>query len=427
MEQRTKEISARATVSEEFKLAKRLCSDSNPTEDGVLESKRTQLPVGASNFTVGLVCREIPFWFWTTSLLGPVIWIDRLQGSQKCDSVIHQEWITLLLAKPRTKKWGGRKRSCSQMAIDEEQATIDDSDGRYRYPATNMVFFDAMSPGPQHPVWDIPSLQIVVWWKSRPTAGPPTDQGWSTTRMRMDHGLLGGVTTRIDWVYIASKPAPGEQEGTSFDNWWDGAIESGLRFTSVRGIIDHTLHGRVKAVDNEVTSLMNRKMDWKRDKTAVHVLPSVFSPTGLVSRRLGVRELSLALDFPAIMSKHAAEDDLSRWLEQVGPPFKARVQVVHLIRRFLSLPRSRGRNGSDREESVSSTDDRDKPGMKECDEPSTLDDMDPSLIVEMSDELKDEDRNLKATKADDAEIPYHLWNDRILSRYGVQTFAETSQ
>ena len=340
---------------------------------------------------------------------------------------MHREWMSLRLAKPRAKSWGSKKRKSDEVSSKCGESSSKEEGGLNCYPSTNIVFFDGMAPGPSHTVWSTKELQVVVWWKSRPSAGPPASEEWSTTRMRMDHGILGGVTTRVDWLYITTKTTSTGVTNAAFENWWDGAVDTGLKFTSVRGIIDHTLHGRVKASEDNKTSLMNRKLDWKRDKSALHVLPSVFSPTGLVCRRLGVRELSLALDFPSILSKHAPEDDLERWVEQVGPPFKSRVQVVHLIRRFLTQPRDSTGDRNRPNLKKTSSSNKEKPGMKEWDEPSTLDDMDPSLIVELSDEIKDEDRNLKATKADDAEIPYHLWNDRILAKFGVQSFTDTQR
>ena len=67
-------------------------------------------------------------------------------------------------------------------------------------------------------------------------------------------------------------------------------------------------------------------------------------------------------------------------------------------------------------------------GMKEDDgEVVSPDDIDPSLIVVSNLEEREEDRNLKATKSDDASIPYHLWNDRILSHYSFETATEVKE
>ena len=171
-------------------------------------------------------------------------------------------------------------------------------------------------------------------------------------------------------------------------------------------------------------------MDWKEDRRKEHILPSVFSPTGLVSRRLGTRELALAMDFPAELSKKATEDELSCWIDRIGPPFKSRIQVAHLLRKFRE------------EEGKTEMDVKQPPSLKfevppsngglttghgmteEDGEIHSPDDMDPSLIIESNLEERREDRNLKATKADDAAIPYHLWNDRILMRYDFGTALE---
>ena len=103
------------------------------------------------------------------------------------------------------------------------------------------------------------------------------------------------------------------------------------------------------------------------------------------------------------------------------------MQVIHLIRRFLSQPLKNDAEPPRNEKRPATIIKKENSGMTEWEEPSTLDDMDPSLIVELAVETKEEDRNLKATKSDDAEIPYHLWNDRILSKFKPQAFSDVQE
>ena len=411
-----------ATTSSDVKVAKIHLCESPLMEKGVLEKKSAVLPVGSSAFTVGIVCKAIPFWYWTVASLGRVRWIDQAESSLTGEGEEDDSWRPLVLKRRKVTTLIGSKRGRDD---GEAKGASDEINGsEERYLPVDIAFFDEMAPGPNHPIWKMPQLKVVVWWRSRSWSGAPKHQNWTTTRMRLDHGTLGGVTTRVDWVNVCSR-TDSNLGSTDFGNWWSGTVDEGLKYTTVRGIIDHTLHGRPRSSATNEATLMNRKLDWKVDRWAAHVLPSVFSPTGLVARTLGCRELALALDFPAVLSKRASEDDLLRWIERVGPPFKSRVQVVHLVRQFLD--RTKDQIGKKPETESSERNSMDEPGMIERGDPSALEDMDPSMVVELTEEIRNEDRNLKATKSDDAEIPYHLWNDRILDRLEISTFEDVQR
>ena len=121
-----------------------------------MESKHSRLPVGTSGCSLGLICREIPFWFWTTASLGSVNWIDSISDPPKGEDPIHRDWVLLKLAKPREKTWGRKKRG-SECMVNNSDSTMNVSDDLFRYLATRIVFFDEMAPGPHHPVWKTPN------------------------------------------------------------------------------------------------------------------------------------------------------------------------------------------------------------------------------------------------------------------------------
>ena len=387
------------------------------SEQGVLERKEMELPVGFRALSIGLICHSTPFWFWASSTLGSVVWIDRENvngwASQGFSMVDH------LLLPPRAKHQS-RKRSATGKQKHPPPPRDDCWDN------VDVVLFDELAPGPAHNVWKGKRIRFVVWWRSRKASGPPRDDpAWSVSKLRMEHAILGGVTTRVDWIFVAVRDSRAEDSTqVAFANWWTGAIEEGLRSTTVKGIVKPTEHGRPKSrhACKEEDLLCNRKMNWNQDIDRLHVLPSVFSPTGLVARRLVGKELALALDFPSDLSSLIEDEQtLMSLLKGGGPPFKTRIQVARLLRDFKHLhhgsvhldPSAKGRTCNE----IHHSDLKGAPGMKGDDEDCLPDDMEVLTHNELFQEERSEDRNLKATKADDAEIPYYLWNDRILEHF----------
>ena len=377
------------------------------------------LPVGYGSLAIGLVCFSVPFWFWSTSLLGSVSWID------VCHPV---SWLASV------------QGSTLPLVMEEKDASPDrrkrKSDGKLKTPPVfaerwneaDVILFDELCPGPSHDVWKSVRVQFVVWWKSKSWSGPPKEESrWIVSKLRMEHATLGGVTTRVDWIFVASRFMHSDQKQTiSFLDWWKGSMEKGLSLTTVRGIIKPTEHGKPRAVSKVKSEdlLCDRKMNWKLDREKVHILPSVFSPTGLVQRKLVPKELALALDFPSQLSAGRSDEELSELIDKTGPPFKTRVQVVRLIRDFIEQQTSakskkRERPESSRTDSKVASSDVSAHGMKVDEDERVPDDMEILTDNALHELEREEDRNLKATKSDDAAIPHYLWNDRILDRFGM--------
>ena len=116
----------------------------------------------------------------------------------------------------------------------------------------------------------------------------------------------------------------------------------------MRGVIDPTVHGREckSSLDcvrgaRPSSSILNRKLNCKRDRLSDHELPSVFASTGLVKRRLSSQELAIAMDFPAGLHKRGSESELARWLEAISVPFKVRVQVVRSLQEWTRETKER--------------------------------------------------------------------------------------
>ena len=213
--------------------------------------------------------------------------------------------------------------------------------------------------------------------------------------------------------------ATGQLAGrVNFAEWWNGTIDEGLSKTTVRGIIKPTEHGKPRSAlkVKESDLICNRKMIWEEDRYKSHCVPSVFSPTGLVERKLVAKELASALDFPSVLVKDASDGEIDKWINAVGPPFKTRIQTVRLIQDFISQDRFEDTSMHGKTECLKPAH---EPRMKADDEEHLPDEMDDVDSNDLFIEERAEDRNLKATKADDAAIPYELWNDRILDNFGL--------
>ena len=164
--------------------------------------------------------------------------------------------------------------------------------------------------------------------------------------------------------------------------------------------------------------MLNRKLCWKRDRYAEHNLPSVFASSGVVKRRLTARELAVTMDFPAMMHKKGTEGELEEWLDNIVVPFKSRVQVAKSLREWKEeqeLEGSRGRKqdvGTHVERKVHETSAQDA-RMTEEDTPLYAIPDSEEGGGSLNTEERREDRNMKATKSDDAKIPTYLWDDRV--------------
>ena len=128
--------------------------------------------------------------------------------------------------------------------------------------------------------------------------------------MLLSHDELGGVTTQESLIHVAERVV--EERTNRFVDCWRNFMEPGLENTTMSGVIDPTINGRdcpaPAAYDptQDGVGLVHRKMNWKKDRHRTHVLPSVFTTSCHVERRLAPQELAIALDFPAELHKRGS-------------------------------------------------------------------------------------------------------------------------
>ena len=229
-----------------------------------------------------------------------------------------------------------------------------------------------------------------------------------------------------------------------FVDCWRNYVEGGLRKTTMSGVVDCTVHGRQCEPPPRYEpgvhgrTVMDRKLNWKADYKQEHVLPRVFSRTDWVQRKLSAQELAVALDFPAELHKRATTEELDCWIQEVKVPFKCRVQVAMSLRGWIreeegggeSLPSERERKANEKPEHVDFSrkeeEESDELRMTETEALFSVPDSDEG-VGSLNVEERREDRNLKATKSDDAVIPTYLWDDRICQSLGIQGVKEQAQ
>ena len=396
---------------------------------GVSERKLTRLKVGRGECRIGLISGGTPFWFWAVSSLGPVLWIDTPEERAKSGETGSSVWATMAIQREgKLSKNRGSKRS--RVEFSEPQSW-------QKRPEVDVVLFDSgLSPGPGHSVWKMESVRVVCWIGGRQGAGPFDKSGteWRKTVMKLEHNELGGVTTQVSLIHVAERV----REGTSrcFVDCWRDYVEGGLVKTTMSGVLDPTVHGREcpppKAYEPGVQgrSVMDRKMNWKHDRNQEHELPCVFSKTDWVCRKLAPQELAIALDFPAELHKRATAQELNCWVKELRVPFKSRVQVALSLRGWLSDEREATRETTTHGAQVGGRESAHDVHMDDGKETEVLRMTDIEALYSVPDcdegvgslnvEERREDRNLKATKSDDAKIPTYLWDDRICEKLGLK-------
>ena len=170
-------------------------------------------------------------------------------------------------------------------------------------------------------------------------------------------------------------------------------------------------------------------MVWKKDVARTHILPSVFATrSGFVERKISSRELAVALDFPAALHKKGSEQELDRWTVDIGVPFKSRVQVARSILGWMNDRREandqKERSDEMSEESLSDMGQGPRSQTRMTENCELFTSLDSEGGGSLNMEERREDGNLKATKADDAEIPTYLWDDRICSHFDMTSVSD---
>ena len=424
----TRENKAQRLASQDTKDYSRIHAPAANSNDGVAERMVSKLSVGKGKWRVGLVSTSTPFWFWAVSSLGDVVWIDVLEKDLIQEETGAMDWRSkaLDLQERQTKNRGLKRRRI---------AYVSPADWETREPVDVIFFEKGIIPGPGHEVWLRHDVKLVFWIGGRKKGGPSsTVQGvWIQGIMKLDHTALGVVTDLESWIHVAERKGLDERR---FVDCWADHLEQGLKHTTFRGVIDPTIQGKEcplsmfrddteDSLSKRGVSILERKLVWKKDLGRLHVLPSVYATrSGFVERKIAPSELAVALDFPAALHKKGSDQELDRWTSEIGVPFKSRVQVARSILGWTNEKDevSRGQQRIENEEvamGVAPT-----PVTRMTEDCNLFTALDSEGGGSLNMEERREDRNLKATKSDDAEIPTYLWDDRICSHFEMTSVAD---
>jgi hypothetical protein len=253
---------------------------------------------------------------------------------------------------------------------------------------------------PSSPVWKDPFLKLVV--SVEPWKGMPPPCQWTCSTQTFSHQELGGVTNGVFKVYLA------RGIGTTC------AVSFGTN-PSARAILSHVLDAvapgsrcPIPPVDSiPLGRDRNGLLHWGRRMDSIEA-PTVFSKAHWVKRKLTLKELVSVLDLP---SYKATETRTREWMSDVAVPGKVRARVVEAIRNWVN--RSGGASKRPHIPDGAQRINVKKPRLSPLGPVEMVKDGPISSVLESK--QSNVTVTVKSTKSDDASVPVHLWDNRILA------------
>ena len=248
------------------------------------------------------------------------------------------------------------------------------------------------------PVWRAPNLKLVLSienWK-----GSPPRNDWACATHSLSHQDLGGVTNGVFRVFWARRCS------TTHDVTFPDQAASRSRLSHILDVV--APGSRCPIPLDEGTPLgqdRNGLLHWGRRMQAIEA-PTVFSKTHWVKRKLTLKELCSVLDLPLIKG---TEHDTKLWIAKLTLPGKVRARAVEAVRIwFAPTLNAIKRVGVPLAVQTSTKKPRLSPFAKH--EATHALDEEGTRTALVGDTV-----TIKSTKADDARVPTHLWDDRALS------------
>lgn len=270
--------------------------------------------------------------------------------------------------------------------------------------SVDVVFFGGGRPPGDPRLWQNKNLKGVVWIAKRRASGAQrVPRGWKMLCKRVSHCTVGGVTNVSFWIGVALRNEGGLcwKPQTQFVG------------NVLRQVVDPTVGGRtclpvkesVRRKENTALGLL----DWK-DRFGYVSVPTVYSKDRWARRKLKAKELCDALDLPGFLVCDASEREKELMTQVVipGKILQFVFQGVKLERDVQILKRDHYKKrriielapvSNKRPKNIVSEVESSEPVHQEEDNPRS----------EGKSTVTD-----KAVKSDDAEIPEHLWNLKVL-------------
>ena len=371
---------------------------------GVEGAMREEVSTHRKTLRFGLVSRGTPFWEWTVRSGGQLGWIwGSGFGARWKDRIGTDVWT----------------ESLTSLAALGEKHPVD------------VILFDGHGPRNTSDVWSMDSAKVIIWTTGqRCYPSPLFASCWSIEACVLKHSLMGGVTTSYTSFKIARRTQGSAiPAGCKRLSDWKAPTPNGLVGTAMRGVIESTLPGRTcPAPEKGEFDLSETLLDLANLRERFK-LPSVFNKatTGYVRRLLSPKEILAAMDLPSTILRHASSEEREKWAKELKVPFKGRFELLR------SLGLALGGDPKSGPVSVEARTFGTRP-LPRCIEEVQASSKRPKLMLDpvtpptpaLSTPVMTEGPvppvaegsatgHLKAAKDDDADVPYHLWNDRISS------------
>jgi hypothetical protein len=347
-----------------------------------------------------VVASRRPYWEWVIGRFGVLAWTWMDKGDGRWS---HPKGAKVVRPVGATSVEMNRKQFSSLLVSDE----------------VDVVLFDEIAPRVNDPVWNSASVKLVIWSGGTKEHGPP--ESWSLVHWKVAHSELGGVTNGVFHMWAACRST--------------GRPLPQLQVVGVSATLSHVVSptqgkGRlvpIPSVDEPTMNTARGLLDWK-NRFGTVIVPTVYSHSHWVRRRLVPSELGAVLDIPADVASALSSESMELLTRTLLCPIKVRSAALEVMERLWEVPASP-------EELPTTTATRTfSPELTEfrrvLDEPFGLPikrtssgcatpveceaRVDPS---EGGDSVQAEAERLrrtaKASKSDDAGVPEYLWDDRV--------------
>jgi len=299
----------------------------------------------------------------------------------------HLSWV-LLHAQSRWTSWL-RSNLPSILIVSELPLHLD----------VEWVFCEGRPPGSSSPVWSSLAPRILIATNT-PSRAAHRSSAWVMQKYVILHTHVGGATSHVSNVFLFHR-----------DLTRSRLLIDAMPSRTVSSVVDATVHGatcdpRIPFVTQ--LGSVDDPLHWTQPRCR-YCMPSVFSPTGFVARRLTPHELLAAADFPLAFVKHLPAVMAGLIFKYVHCPLKIHQAVLG------GLLRSRAAG------SVSELPNASLPALPQALEPPSVmpttggDNSQPVVVQNVlnRDSFRELYDNSKATKSDDAGVPVLIWDGRI--------------
>jgi hypothetical protein len=218
----------------------------------------------------------------------------------------------------------------------------------------------------------------------------------------------GGVTNGDFKVYIAL------QKGTPHELQFSQRVAAKTRLSHVLDAVPSGSRCPIPPI--RATPLGQDCDGMLHGNRRLHTIeaPTVFTNLFWVKRKLTIKELCSVLDLP---SSEASRPNTKEWIGDISIPGKVRACVVEAIREWSS--RAKGPTKRLYVSSVAQVTTHKKPRFSPLDSMQQV----PCVITSHSGKeavLENLTVTIKSTKSDNAHVPTHLWDNRVLAYAGIQ-------